>query len=733
MNKKLPILLGLFLSAIAVWSLITPMSIVRSTIMRLNDLGYDLQLKAHLITQKPELSPDIAIIDIDDKSLEAEGRWPWDRNKLANLVDELQAQGVVVIAFDMFFPEKEPNLIDQLLSRLNQVKSIDESVIAALKQNSDVFDQDAKFAKSLARDKVVLAIGFLPRTQKQNIIPPPILTITKQESAAFDIPVAKGYIVSIPELQEAAGYAGFINIFADTDGILRHAPLVIEYNEGLYPSLALQAVLAYLGTSIELITPKYGETIELEGLKIGRTIVPTNLTGQSLIPFIGHSYTFPYFSATDVLHKRVPQDALLGKIVFIGTSATGLGDLKATAIQNPFPGVEIQASMANGILMDNFSYRPGWTFGANLVLTILFGIISSFAFPFMGPRSLGAVIIFVPISMLLINNWIWEETGLVLSFLVPILLVIISAILNILWGYLFETRKRERLKEMFGQYVPEDHIDEMLVDESNFALHGEDRDMSVLFADIRGFTSISEKLTAAQLVEMLNTFFTPMTKIIFDNRGTIDKYVGDLIMAFWGAPLIDEDHAKNAIESALGMQEQVDLMQDELKKNNWPEIQIGIGINSGVMSVGDMGSQYRRNYTVLGDNVNLGSRVEGLTKFYGAKIIVTESTQYGQSDFVFRKLDRVRVKGKKHGIEIFDVLCRKNQLTLELEEELKQYHAGLDAYFAQKWDEAYQIMHMLKQQHPGTKIYDLYVERIEDYKHHPVPEDWDGVYVHVNK
>lgn len=733
MNKKLPILLGFFLTAMAVWTLITPTYIVRSTIARLNDLGYDLQLKAHILTHTPEISPDIAIIDIDDKSLEAEGRWPWPRKKLAQLVDELQQQGVVVIAFDMFFSEQEPNLIDELLHKSGQMKDISETVLTLLKQHEDLFDNDKIFAASLARDKNILAIGFSPRAQKQNELPPPLLKINKQESLAFDIPEAKGYIVSIPELQRAAKLAGFINIFADTDGILRHAPLLIDYQEGLYPSLALQAVLTYLGTGIELITPVYGETIELEGIKIGKTIIHTDLTGQALIPFVGNSYSFPYYSATDVLHKKIPEDSLLGKIVFLGTSATGLGDLKATAIENPFPGVEIQASMANGILMDSFSYRPGWTFGANLFLTILFGIISSITFPFMGPRSLGLVIVVVPTSMLLLNNYIWEATGLVLSFLIPVLLVILSAILNMLWGYLFETRKREQLKEMFGQYVPEDHIDEMLVATSDYGLHGEDRDMSVLFADIRSFTTVSEKLTASQLVDMLNTFFTPMTKVIFDNRGTIDKYVGDLIMAFWGAPLKDENHAENAIESALAMQEQVDIMQETLKKNNWPEIQIGIGVNSGIMSVGDMGSQYRRNYTVLGDNVNLGSRVEGLTKFYGVKIIVTEYSQKNQDKFVFRKLDRVRVKGKEKGVEIFDVVCRKSELTPELESELKQYHAGLEAYFDQKWEDAYHIMNMLHQQHPETKVYKLYIDRINEYKTHPVPENWDGIYIHVTK
>lgn len=733
MNKRIPIFLGFFLSSLAIWVLMTSNAFVRGTIERLEDLGYDLQLKTYIMRKAPKPSPAIAIVDIDDKSLEIEGHWPWPRNKIAALVDQLHKQGAVVIAFDMFFSEKERNLADEVIAKIDTEHPENTVVVDYLKQQAPLFDYDLKLANSLKSANAVLAIGFLKRAHSQNQLPEPLFKISDELNKQLNLFKAKGFIASIPTLQTAAGHGGFINIFSDTDGIFRHAPLIIEHNSDIYASLALQAVLSYLGTPIELIAPKYGESQELEGIRVGKTIVPIDIKGQALIPFIGKSYTFPYLSATDVLNGKIPDASIYGKIIFIGTSATGMGDLKPTAIENPYPGVEIQASMASGILEDEYSYKPAWTYGANLVLTILFGIISSIAFPFMGPRSLGVVVVVVPVTLLLINNWIWEQTGLILSFLIPVFLVSLSAVLNILYGYLFESRKREQLKEMFGQYVPSKHIDEMLQTSSEFGLRGDDRDMSVLFADIRGFTTISEGLTARQLVELLNTYFTPMTEIIFNNRGTIDKYVGDLIMAFWGAPLPDKNHAHDAIESALSMQEKLTDLAETLKEKNWPNIQLGIGINSGTMSVGDMGSQFRRNYTVLGDNVNLASRIESLTKFYGAHIMVGESTQQGQEDFIFRKLDRVRVKGKKQGIEIYEVLGRKSQLTPELDAEIKQYHKGLDAYFAQKWDESYTIMSELHKQHPDAKIYSLYMERINEFKEHPVPADWDGVYVHTSK
>ncbi|HTM63163.1 MAG TPA: adenylate/guanylate cyclase domain-containing protein [Gammaproteobacteria bacterium] len=734
MNKRLPIFLGFFLSSLAAWALITSNLFIHSALTRLDNLGYDLQLKTYIMRKSPKPSPAVAIVDIDDRSLEVEGHWPWPRSKLAELVTQLQKQGAAVVAFDVFFSEHEPNLADEVIKKLNQQQPVDTSVIDYLKSQSSIFDNDKIFADSLINENSVLAIGFLSRTQTQNQLPPPLLKLNNNLIKQLNLYKAKGYIASVPDIQTAAKFGGFINIFSDVDGIFRHAPLLIEYNGDVYGSLALQAVVSYIGSPIELITPKYDKSVELEGIKVGKTIVPIDINGEALIPFVGKSYTFPYYPATDVLHGKIPNESIQGKIIFVGTSATGMGDLKPTAIQNPYPGVEIQASMASGILENEFSFRPAWTFGANLVLTILFGIISSIAFPYMGPKSLGAVVVIVPVSLLMINNWIWEQTGLVLSFIVPVLLVSVSAVLNILYGYLFESRIREQLKEMFGQYVPAEHINNMLQSKSGeFGLRGDDRDMSVLFADIRSFTTISEGLTAKQLVELLNTYLTPMTEIIFKNKGTIDKYVGDLIMAFWGAPLKDDDHAYHAIESAVSMQEKLNELSVTLKDQNWPDIKLGIGINSGSMSVGDMGSQYRRNYTVLGDNVNLASRIESLTKFYGAHIMIGESTFQGQDKFIFRRLDKVRVKGKSRGINIYEVLGRISQLTPELEQELKNYHEGLEAYQAKNWDKAYSIMDSLHQQHPDVKIYKIYMDRINEYKLHPVSEDWDGVYIHVTK
>jgi adenylate cyclase len=733
MNKRTPILLGILLVFISLWLQITPNWQIHNLMERLDNLGYDLQLRTRVLTEHLQPASPVAIIDIDDRSLKAEGRWPWSRSKVAELVNRLQKEGAAVIAFDIFFSEPEDNIAELVAQKLNKKYSTTAALTDFLSQNKTDFDNDKILANSLADAQAVLAIGFVPRKQTQNILSKPLLTLNMQQQAQLDIIKAGGYISNISMLQKVAKGAGFINIFADGDGIIRHAPLIMDYNNAIYPALPLQAVLTFLDEKIQLVTPTYGNSMKLEGIQIGAHFIPTDEEGQVLIPFIGKSYTFPYYSATDVIHGNIPRDALLGKILFVGTSATGLGDLQATAIQNPFPGVEIQATLVNGILLGNFSYKPAWIFGAQLFLTFLLGLIAAAWFPYLGPRTLGIFIFMLPPALLMINNWFWSQTGLVLSLLVPVALVLLIALFNILYGYLFETRRRERLKEMFGQYVPAKHIDEMLRSTGGYGLHGENREMSVLFADIRSFTTISEGLTAENLVEMLNTFFTPMTEIIFKHRGTIDKYVGDMIMAFWGAPLKDKNHARHAIESALEMQAQVKLLRPIMEQHNWPEINIGIGINSGEMSVGDMGSRFRRNYTVLGDAVNLGSRAEGLTKFYGAEIIVTENTHHNQPKFIFRQLDKVRVKGKKHGVAIYEVIGLEANAPPELKQELALYHQALEDYFQQKWDSAYARMQQLHEAHPQKKIYKLYIERITEFKQHPPASDWDGIYVHASK
>lgn len=732
MNKRIPILLGFILVALAVWLQITTVEFLQHFINRLEDLAYDVQLRTKLLTHPTPFQTSVAIIDIDDESIAKEGRWPWPRSKLAELGNRLQAAGAVVIVYDMFFAAKEINVAEEVMHALDQNKLMTPQIQPILKKIAPLFDNDAIFANTLKQSDTVIGMSFLPTAEVSGVLPPPVMALTPEQND-LDFIIAKGYIGNIPVIQAAVKSTGFVNVFSDVDGIIRNVPLLIRYQNNLYPSLALQAVSLYLLSKIELVTHSYGQGgMRVEGVRLANHIIPTDEESQVIVPFRGRSFTFPYFSATDVINNKFPADAFQGKIVFVGTSATGLGDLKATAIESAFPGVEIQATIADGILSDNFSYRPPWGVGAELFLTIVLGSLFAWIFPYLGPRLLSVMIIIVPVLLIVGNNELWVKSGLIISIFIPIILTMSLALLNMIYGYLFETRRREHLKEMFGQYVPAKHIDEMLTKSgSSYGLYGEDREMTVLFADVRNFTTISEKLTATQLKELLNAFFTPMTEIIFKHTGTIDKYVGDLIMAFWGAPLKDKRHAQHAIAAALEMQLKLKELRPQIAANKGPDIHIGIGLNSGIMSVGDMGSKFRRNYTVLGDAVNLASRVESLTKYYGVDIMVTEFTQAqaNHKHFVFRQLDRVRVKGKETGIAVYEVVCRKQDATPEINEETAVSDTALSHYFNGEWEKAHALFAQLHTKYPHVKLYKLYLERIDEFKVNPPPENWDGVYV----
>jgi adenylate cyclase len=733
MNKRIPILLGIILVLFAVWLQITSIESVRLLITRLNNLAYDMQLRTTVYTRTDALNSNVAIIDIDDKSLAALGRWPWPRAKLAELVQRLQSLGVAVIALDMMFPEKETDITESIQQELFKRNLASPLIERTLKKIQPDLDNDKQLAESFINKDIVLGITFLQKNEKSGLLPNPIFELTDSHMQQLNFIQAKGFISNIHNIQAAAKNGGFINVYADPDGIIRRVPLLIRYQNNLYPSLAFEAVKLFLFSNIKLHTADYNQMQELESVQLGTHIIPVDSMGNMLIPFRGKSFTYPYFSALDVIQGKIPDNVLTGKIAFIGTSATGVGDLRATAVQGAFPGVEIQATIADSILQDRYSYRPAWTTGAEICLTIILGVILVLLYPYLGPRSLLILSFLIPLILVFLNDLLWQRTGLVIFVLIPTLLIIMLAIVNTIYGYIFETRRRERLKEMFGQYVPKKHIDEMLKATGSYGLHGEDREMTVLFADIRNFTTISEPMQATDLKEMLNQFFTPMTEIIFNHQGTIDKYIGDLIMAFWGAPLKDKKHAQHALSAALDMQAMVEKLKPIFAEKGWPEIEIGIGLNSGIMSVGDMGSQFRRNYTVIGDAVNLSSRIEGLTKFYGVKIMTTEFTQSEQKKFVFRQLDRVTVKGKKQGVAIYEVVCYQEHLTESLKQELEESQLALALYFKQEWREAERRFQNLHEQHPDVKLYSLYLERIAQFKQHPPQAQWDGIYSHASK
>ncbi len=706
---------------------------LKSLQQRLEWLAYNVRLNASLPEEnKPD--PRIIIVDIDEKSLKAEGRWPWSREKIANLVDRLFEKKVAVVAFDVLFAEPEVNPAQRVLDKLSGVER--QNVTPALQGVMAQLDADAKLAAKLKGRNVVLAYSFGNEHQEAvGQLPQPLANTDSTALQNSLIPLMSSYSANLPRLQQATRYGGFINADPDEDGILRRSPLVMRYGDKLYASLGMEAVRAiFADEAIIINTVPLGDNLAVESVRVGGYDIPTDAEGRIIIPYRGPSPSFPYISATDVLHGAVPELTLENTIVFVGTSASALMDLRATPMQAVYPGVEVHASIASGILDHRFPSHPDWAEAADFLGLLILGLALSLLLPVLSPLRGVLLSVALAVAIITVNAWLWRAQGLVMNVATPVILLFMLTLLNMAYGFLSEARGRALLKDMFGQYVPPQLVEEMNRNPGeNFGFEGDSREMTVLFSDVRNFTTISESLPANELKKLLNQFFTPMTRIIFDRRGTIDKYVGDMIMAFWGAPLRDEQHARHALDAAFDMLAKVEELKPAFKAMGLPEVNVGIGINTGLMNVGDMGSEFRRAYTVIGDTVNLGSRLESLTKFYGVKLIVGENTRKGQDHILFRQLDLVRVKGKKDAVYIFEPICYREHASVDLLAELELYQEAIGQYFTHQWLDAKTRFKRLQQQNPGTLIYTIYLERIETLRAQDVGPEWDGVYEQKTK
>lgn len=700
-----------------------------SWIDALENWVYDFGIRKY--HKKFDASTPIAIVDIDDASLEEIGRWPWSRKDIATLVEKLHKLGATVLAFDILFSEPEKNIAEEVL------KATSSTHLPSAEEIKSTFDYDTLLAQKLQLGESVLAIAFSkdPNLKSAGVLPPPLLTLSEEEANELDIPIMKSYLSNIEILQKAAKHGAFINATPDEDGVLRYSPLLMRYGRDIYPSLAIKATSLYLlGQEAKLQITQYKNKKVLEGIQLDHTYIPTDPLGRVLIPFRGPAYTFPYISAKDVLKDKVKKEQIATKIIFIGSSATATGDLKAAAISPLFFGVEVHATIAAGILDHYLPYKPLSGKGATLLLTIILGLICAFTMPRLGAISTATMAATCVFFLLVLNQLLLRNYGLLLSIFPPIITVVVLYLFDAMFGYVMETRKKEELKLVFGQYVPPSYIDRMMEKGESLSLQGETKELSVLFADIQNFTAISEPLSANELKTFLNEVFTSMTQIIFDHQGTIDKYVGDMIMAFWGAPIDNPQHAKNAVTTALKMQKELATQSyPNLKESS--KIHIRIGINTGIMNVGDMGSKFRRAYTVLGDAVNFASRLESICKYYHIYILVGEKTwEMTKEDFIYRHIDKVKVKGKSVAVSIYQPICPKEEATPEILNLVEAHQRAFQKYQEQKWDEAIKLFSELKKTDPeNDALYQVYMSRIESFKTMPPPAGWDGAYIFLEK
>ena len=727
------IIFGTLISTLIIFIQFTSQPEIKELLARVEGILYDIRLKATLDDRFRTEQP-IFIIDIDEKSLAAEGRWPWSRQRIADLVNELSNAGVAVVAFDVLFSEAERNPVDKISAHLKANNIAVPSYLAKIKQS---LDADTILSESLTETDVVLGILFQDEDKvSKGKLPDSVF------SSMANVDLKKLVRISFPHyesnidmLQSATAGSGFINSALDPDGIIRRAALVVEYKGTFYPSLALEAArLLTFTEKVEIKIVDIGDAKQISGIKWGHDLIPTDAAGRVLIPFRGKRKSFPYISATDVMNRNFSEGLLEGAVVFVGTSAVGLADLRNTPVELNFPGVEVHANVFEGLIHPEIlQHQPDWWEAAVGIILVVLAFFCVFVFPGIGPFSLGVTALLLIFLTSWFNFWLWQTHHISLMITTSLLLTFIVAIFNLGLGFFNENSQRKMIKGIFDQYVPPAHIDKMLSDPNSVNLDGERKEMTVLFSDIRSFTSISESLSASELKGLLNKYFNPITKSIFDHKGTIDKYVGDMVMAFWGAPLDDAEHAQNALDAALDMQVITAQLRDEFKKIGLPEIHVGIGLNTGDMSVGDMGSEYRRAYTVLGDAVNLGARLEGLTKFYGVECLVSQSTMAQCPKHQFRFIDCVKVKGKNEPVTIYEPLTELQLSSPTFDEELAAFKVAYEHYLSQDWSEAKQKFTALISDYSDRKIYSIYSSRIEQLQHQSFEGRWDGVYTHMEK
>ncbi len=702
---------------------------------------------ARLNFSRPNTIDDrIVIVDIDEKSLAEVGRWPWPRARLATLVDNLfNHYSVAVVGFDIVFAEKdESSGLAAFEGLASGELSEDPLYQKALEKIRPSLEYDRIFATSLEGKDVVTGYYFRPSVPQGEdgtigLLPDPITKMDAQWNHRLPIRKPVGYASNLEVLQSAAAAGGFFdNPLVSKDGVFRRVPLVQSHDGYLYSSLALATIQVFLGNpKIQLGVETGGaknnrDYYALESIILGDLKIPVDNNGAAYVPYRGLEGSFPYLSIHQVLTRDIDPALLKDKIVLVGTSAPGLLDLRSTPVQNTYPGVEVHANLISGMLDQSINHKPAWTIGYEFVLLILIAVSMALLLPMVSPLLATAGSFGVSLLLIVGTVMAWNN-NLILPLASPLLLIGMIFILHMTYGFFIESRGKRQLAHLFGQYIPPELVDEMSESPAEFSLDGENRELTVLFSDVRGFTTISEGMDPKQLTQLMNALLTPMTRVIHRNRGTIDKYMGDCIMSFWGAPLADAEHARHALYAALQMMDELKIMQKDFKARGWPEVNIGIGLSTGYMNVGNMGSEFRMAYTVMGDAVNLGSRLEGLTKFYGVDIIVSENTSKSIPEFIFRELDLVRVKGKHEPVAIFEPVGHKNDLDKTVTSELSRYKQALREFRAQKWDKAEIDFFNLSRSSPDRKLYQEYLDRIIHYRAEPPGDDWDCVFTQTSK
>lgn len=680
----------------------------------------------------------VRIVDIDEDSLSRLGQWPWPRTEIARLMDRLTDMGAATVALDILFSEPDRISPKNLLNFFG-----DEADAAELTDALSLLpDSDAVLAESMTRVPTVTAYALLGDER--------VLSMPASKhgiAAAGDDPLLfvrnlPGAVSTLRLLEDAAVGNGAVNYVPDSDNVIRRAPILLGHNKDTVPTLAMEALRVAQGASTYIVKSSgasgeisFGEQTGIVEVKVGSVIVPTTFEGMMLLHDTGH-VDERFIPAWQVFEPDFDSDRVAGQIIFIGSSAQGLNDIKTTPLSAAIPGVEVHALVLEQILAGDFLSRPDWAFGAELIYLVVFGIILIVAIRRVGAlwsMALGLSAIAVAWSA----SWYgFSRYGYLIDPLFPSLVAALIYVSSSLISFLRTEGEKKFIRSAFGRYMSPVLVEQLTKDPKRLQLGGEIRELTILFSDIRGFTKISESLNPQALTRLINNYLTPMTSLIQDQNGFIDKYIGDCIVAFWNAPLDDPAHVPNAVRTALRMREKLRELnrgwrtEAEAEGRKFIKIKTGLGLNTGDCCVGNLGSEQRFDYSVLGDAVNTAARLEGLTKGYGLDLIIGESTAARCSEFALVEIDQVKVKGRATPLHIFTVMGDEAfARTPEFKTARDRQAELLAAYRRQDWDAASAALVDCRKLAPSLEgLHDVFSARIAEYRANPPPADWDGVY-----
>ncbi len=677
----------------------------------------------------------IRIVDIDDQSLKEIGQWPWPRTIVAKLVDRLAAAGAAVVAFDIDFAEPDrtsPQLLLPLLAQ-NGVSSTDAEKLLA-----NVPDPDRALAAAMGKLPVVT--GFILTNHSATRPPAAKAGFAFAGSKPLGHVLSfRGDIANLPLFEAAAAGDGFLNQTPDWDNVVRRVPLVLTLNGKPYPSLAAEALRVAFGASTYIGRAagangedNFGQDTGLTEIRIGPVTVPTDAAGRLWIHYAPSNPRLT-LSARDVLSGKFDPKLVTGHIVLVGTSAAGLvNDLQATPLAPAVPGVEIHAQLIDQMLQGDFLHRPDWAVGAEILFALIVGLVLIAISPRIGALP-SAIVGGASVAIALGGSFAaFKYARLLLDPIFPWAVLTVVYLASNLIGYLRTESRQREIRAAFSRYMSPHYVAQLARHPEKLVLGGEMRVMTIMFCDIRGFTTRAEGMDAHALTHFMNTFLSPMTEIITEEKGTIDKYIGDCIMAFWNAPLDDPDHAKNAVRAAQSMRRKlVDLnmmwaAEAAAAGKPFRPVQIGIGINTGECCVGNFGSQQHFDYSLLGDPVNLASRLEGLGKLYGIDLVIGEDTARRLDEPALIEVDLVAVKGKSQAGRVYTLPAKR----IEEQGFADSHSALLRAYRGKDWAAALGLLDdgRLAAASHLTPVYELYRRRIAYFASEAPPADWDGVF-----